>query len=138
MRSSIFVFLLLTTAVAMGQAAPSATPAMKALSGGKFKFNISPSGQISFHPAQTMLAQNVQPALPLYSGPANAKPQQIPTQWPNAKFELIPTQWPNARVVLVGGAAHVVMTGGSTAAAQGGATVTVQAASSVLQQKPQK
>lgn len=132
MRVSVFALFLLTTAVALGQAAPPAKPSPVARLSREFKFN-NPPQLSALSPQQTLLAQNEPPALPLDAGPAYAKPQPIPTQWPNAKFELIPTQWPNARVVLVGGPAHVVLTGGATATPQSGATVAVQ-----LQQKPQK
>lgn len=96
MRSSLFALVLLPAAAALGQTAPLVNPPPQAQPARQFKFSVAPP--------QALLAQNGLPALPLDSGPASAKPQPIPTQWPNAKFELIPTQWPNARVVLVGGA----------------------------------
>jgi len=101
MRSFLFALLLLPAAAAFGQTAPTANPAPLAHLNRQFQINTLP--QVStLRPAQNLLAQNRVP-LTLYAAPAGAKPQQIPTQWPNAKFELIPTEWPNARVVLIGG-----------------------------------
>ncbi|MGB6133124.1 MAG: hypothetical protein WCC14_14900 [Acidobacteriaceae bacterium] len=101
MRFSVFAFFLLTAAAALGQTAPPANPAPLVQPGRQFKLSVVPQ-QFTFRMPQTLLAQNAPPTLD--AAPAAAKPQQIPTQWPNAKFELIPTQWPNARVVLIGGA----------------------------------
>jgi hypothetical protein len=103
MRFSFFALFLLAATAALGQTAPPANLLPQAQPGRQLQLSVAPQ-QFRFLSAPTMQAQNAPSPLTLYATPANAKPQQIPTQWPNAKFEPIPTQWPNARVVLIGGA----------------------------------